>query len=397
MPSDVHHRDYLRAKYSARTYYVLMKTLQTTLVCESSDVAEFRLHTIRHYYQYGIKSTLNAFKIKRSTFYGWKREYERSRKNAGSLIPCSTKPNHVRRMQTDWRIIEFIKQMRKEYGNIGKNMIKPFLDAYTQKLSIPAISSTAIGKVIKRRKLTFEKRVYIQRKFKFKKLRTRKSPRVNKPGFIQMDSIVVYINKERHLFMSIMDIYTKYALVEYVESLNTISARKVFLQFQRINPTPMKLHGLTPVVSSNSSASEIRRSITLRLSFDKLRIRSGYPQYRIHPRVYTRGFLRRRINIIQTDNGSEFLGEFHKEMERQNITHQFIYPRMCKINGFIERFNRTVQEEFILRNDEIYYDIPSFKDKLTKYLSWYNYRRPHSSLRYVSPVTFINSWSPKSG
>ncbi|PJB87924.1 hypothetical protein CO083_04455, partial [Candidatus Roizmanbacteria bacterium CG_4_9_14_0_8_um_filter_34_12] len=333
MPSDVHHRDYLRAKYSARTYYVLMKTLQTTLVCESSDVAEFRLHTIRHYYQYGIKSTLNAFKIKRSTFYGWKREYERSRKNAGSLIPCSTKPNHVRRMQTDWRIIEFIKQMRKEYGNIGKNMIKPFLDAYTQKLSIPAISSTAIGKVIKRRKLTFEKRVYIQRKFKFKKLRTRKSPRVNKPGFIQMDSIVVYINKERHLFMSIMDIYTKYALVEYVESLNTISARKVFLQFQRINPTP--------------------------------------------------------INIIQTDNGSEFLGEFHKEMERQNITHQFIYPRMCKINGFIERFNRTVQEEFILRNDEIYYDIPSFKDKLTKYLSWYNYRRPHSSLRYVSPVTFI--------
>jgi len=58
----------------------------------------------------------------------------------------------------------------------------------------------------------------------------------------------------------------------------------------------MKLHGLTPVVSSNSSASEIRRSITLRLSFDKLRIRSGYPQYRIHPRVYTRGFLRRRIN-----------------------------------------------------------------------------------------------------
>ena len=61
----------------------------------------------------------------------------------------------------------------------------------------------------------------------------------------------------------------------------------------------MKLHGLTSVVSSNSSASEIRRSITLRLSFDKLRIRSGYPQYRIHPRVYTRGFLRRRIKELE--------------------------------------------------------------------------------------------------
>jgi len=62
-----------------------------------------------------------------------------------------------------------------------------------------------------------------------------------------------------------------------------------------VDTKDMKLHGLTPVVSSNSSASEIRRSIILRLSFDKLRIRSGYPQYRIHPRVCTRGLLRRRI------------------------------------------------------------------------------------------------------
>jgi len=341
MPSDVHRKDYSRAKYSARTYYVLMKTLQTTLVCESSDVAEFRLHTIRHYYCFGLRSTLDAFKIKKSTFYDWKKQYERSRKNAGSLVPRSTAPTHVRRMQTDWRLIEFIKNMRKEYGNVGKNIIKPFLDAYAKKIGIPSISLTTIGKNIKRRRLTFEEKVYISRKFKFKKLRTRKSPRVSSPGFIQMDSIVVYINQERHLFMSIMDIYTKYALVEYVENLSAKTAKQVFLNFQKINPTP--------------------------------------------------------ITIVQTDNGSEFLEVFHEEMEQQKITHQFIYPRMCKINGTIERFNRTVQEECILRNDEIYYDIPSFKEKLTKYLSWYNYQRPHSSLHYVSPMTFINSKIPKSG
>lgn len=341
MPADVHHLDYLRRKYSKGTYYVLMKTLQTSLVTQSSDVAKFRLHTIHHYYHFGLRSTLSAFKIKKSTFYDWKKVYERSRKNAGSLVPCSTAPHHVRHMHTDSRLIEFIKQMRKDYGNVGKHIIKPFLDAYAQRIGISSIGLSTIGKIIKRRRFTFEERVYVPRKFKFKKLRSRKSPHVTKPGFIEMDSIVVYVNYERHLFMSILDIYTKFAQVEYVLSLGALTAQRVFERFQEINPTP--------------------------------------------------------ITIVQTDNGSEFLGEFHKYVEEQGIIHQFIYPRLVKVNSVIERFNRTIQEEFILRNNEIYYDIPSFKEKLTKYLTWYNYQRPHSTLHYVSPMTFINTKIPKSG
>ena len=141
--------------------------------------------------------------------------------------------------------------------------------------------------------------------------------------------------------MSVMDIYTKYALVEYVVSLSALKAKDVFNRFKRINPTT--------------------------------------------------------ISIVQTDNGSEFLGTFHDELERICVKHQFIYPRMPKVNGFIERFNRTIQEEFILRSDDIYYDINTFKEKLTKYLTWYNYQRPHSSLKYVSPMQFINNLIPKSG
>ena len=49
--------------------------------------------------------------------------------------------------------------------------------------------------------------------------------------------------------------------------------------------------GLKPMVSSNSSAGEIRRSITHRLAI----AHSGYPQCRIHPQAYACGFLRRRI------------------------------------------------------------------------------------------------------
>jgi transposase InsO family protein len=341
MPADVHHLRYLFPKLHRKSYRMLMKTIQNSLALEHSDVAGFRLHVLNHYYKHGLRSALDAFNVKKSTLYDWRKVYEQSRERVVSLVPKSTAPLHVRRMETDWRLIEFIRGMRKEYGNIGKNIIKPFLDTYAKKTGIKTISLTTIGKVIKRRHLTFEEHLHIKRQFKFKKLRTRKSPKVTKPGFIQMDSIIVHINYERHLFMSIMDIYTKFALVEYVSSLSSATAKEVMEKFRKTNPTP--------------------------------------------------------ISIVQTDNGSEFLGVFHEHVENQNIKHQFIYPRLVRVNSFIERFNRTIQEEFILRNDEIYYDIPGFKDKLTKYLTWYNYQRPHTSLKYVSPIEFIKTKIPKSG
>lgn len=339
MPSDFKRVRYLRPKYSKKSYHVLMKTMENSLAVEISDVAQFRIHVINHYYKYGLQPTLDAFKIKKSSLYNWRKAYEQSGKRIISLVPKSTAPIHVRKMQTDWHITEFIKTMRKEHGNIGKSMLKPFVDAYARELGIPTISETTIGKILKRRRFTFEKKVYAKKQAnKFKKLRVRKSPKVSKPGFIQMDSIVVYINYEKHLFMSVIDIFTKFAQVTYVETLSSKTAREVFKKFQAINPTS--------------------------------------------------------INTVQTDNGSEFLKSFHEYLEEENIKHQFIYPKMPKVNAFIERFNRTIQEEFILRNDEIYYDQKAFAKKLTDYLYWYNYKRPHASLKYVPPMTFIQSKFP---
>jgi len=315
--------------------------MQDSLAVEISDVAGFRIHVIRHYYKYGLRPTLDAFKIKKSTFHEWKRTYEKSGKRIISLVPRKTRPLHVRKMETDWRLIAFIREMRKEHGNIGKNIIKPFVDAYAKELGITSISETTIAKVIKRRHLTFEAKVYPQKqKNKFKKLRVRKSPKVRTPGFIEMDSVVVYVNYEKHLFMCVIDIYTKFAQVTHVKNLSSTTAREVFKSFQKANPTP--------------------------------------------------------IHTMQTDNGSEFMKSFHAYLEEQKIKHQFIYPRMPKINAYIERFNRTIQEEFILRNDEIYYDQKAFAKKLTEYLYWYNYKRPHASLKYMSPMSFIQTQRPKS-
>lgn len=288
-----------------------------------------------------MRPTLDAFNLKQSTFYDWKWAYERNHRRVIALVPKKTRPLHVRGMETDRRIVEFIKGMREEHGNIGKSMLKPFVDAYCRQLGLFSIGETTIQKIIKRRGFTFEKKVYPQKQAnKFKKLRVRKSPKVQRPGFVQMDSIVVYINYEKHLFMCCIDVFTKFAHVVYVENLKAHTAKKVFQEFEELNPS--------------------------------------------------------KIYVVQTDNGSEFLESFHEYLEEQRLRHQFIYPKSPKINAFIERFNRTIQEEFILRNDEIYYDTQAMQRKLTKYLFWYNYQRPHRSLNYLSPMTFIETMIPKS-
>lgn len=341
MATDFQRVRYHRPKFGKKSYHMLMKTMQNMMAVEMSDVAAFRIHVLTHYYQYGLQPTLAAFKLKKSTFYDWKRTYEHAGRRVISLVPKKTRPHTVRRMETDWRLIEFIKQMRQEHGNIGKHMIKPFIDAYAKEVGIATIGETTIGKIIKRKRLTFEKKVYAQKQAnKFKKLRVRKSPKVTAPGFIQMDSIVVYINYEKHLFMSVIDIFTKFAHVTYVTQLSSATATRVFKEFEELTPTP--------------------------------------------------------IHTLQTDNGSEFLKSFHEYLEEHHITHQFIYPKMPKVNSFIERFNRTIQEEFILRNDEIYYDTQAMTRKLTKYLFWYNYQRPHAALKYMAPMKFIETQIPKS-
>lgn len=240
MPTDFRRVRYHRPKFSKKSYHMLMKALQDSLAVELSDVAQFRIHIITHYYKYGLRPTLDAFKVKKSTFYDWRKAYEVSGRRVMSLVPHKTRPLHVRKMETDWRLVEFIKEMRKEHGNIGKSMLKPFVDAYAQKLGIKTIGETTIGKIIKRKHFTFEKKVYpLKQPNKFKKLRVRKSPKVVSPGFVQMDSIVVYINYEKHLFMSVIDIYTKFAHVVYVENLTSVTARRVLQEFQTITPTPI--------------------------------------------------------------------------------------------------------------------------------------------------------------
>jgi transposase InsO family protein len=263
--------------------------------------------------------------------------FEESKKKISSLIPKSTRPINFRQMTVNPELIEFIKKMREEYGSLSKYKIKPFLDEYAKELGLPLYGTTKIGVIIKRRKYFFDTKV--KRKIKRRKPltpRLKYAPKEVIPGYIEMDSITLYVLGRRYYFVTVIDIVTKFAWVKLTTSLSSRQARLALIEF--------------------------------RGQYDQL------------------------LRAVQTDNGHEFLGEFDEYLTQIQIRHEFIYQKSPKINGVVERFNRTIQEEFIERNDDILYDTQKFNQKLTNYLIWYNTRRPHYSLGQISPTKYMEKF-----
>jgi len=62
-------------------------------------------------------------------------------------------------------------------------------------------------------------------------------------------------------------------------------------------------------------------------------------------------------------------GLLDEYLKKRNIKHNFIYPRCPRINGFVERANRTLQEEFIdLHLNLLAEGIDEFNRRLMNYL-----------------------------
>jgi len=100
---------------------------------------------------------------------------------------------------------------------------------------------------------------------------------------------------------------------------------------------------------------------------------------------------------VQTDNGSEFLGVFDKYLKERGIEHKFTYPRCPKINGYIERANRTLKEEFLEENIYLVAEgINELNSRLIDYVIWYNTKRVHKSLNNLSPIDYMLKCNPES-
>lgn len=318
----------------------MIRSIRSVLSFGKSQAAEKRLQIIEFHGKYGTKATIDAFLVSKPTVYRWKKTLKDNLGRLESLIPASRSPKRKRVMNTNFRIIDFIKSLREQYGHLGKEKIKPLLDEYCLSENIKSISESTIGKVIKRHNIySKSRRVYhnpshlhSKARLSYKK-KVKRSPKPTVSGYIEIDSIVKFIHGIKLYIINAIDVKLKF-------------------QFS---------YGYTRLNSQNS------------LDFMK-KLELVYP-------------IQKGVKIIQTDNGLEFMGDFDDYLKRKNINHLFIYPRCPKINGFVERSNRTLQEEFVNGHEEYALDgITEFNSRLMDYLIWYNTKRVHKSLGNVSPI-----------
>ena len=93
------------------------------------------------------------------------------------------------------------------------------------------------------------------------------------------------------------------------------------------------------------------------------------------------------VSAILTDNGTEFCGTpehpFELYLAFNDIEHRRTKVRSPHTNGFVERFIRTVKEEFFerARLTKLYNSIEELRVDLAEWLVYYNTQRPHQGYR----------------
>jgi len=247
-------------------------------------------------------------------------------------------------MQTHPQVIAFIRKLRKKRKRIGKEKIKPLLDEYCTKEGLPTISESTIGKVIKRYNMFYctPKRIYHNPNSKWAtkkrnyKTKVKYSPKPKDFGYIEIDTIVKFIHGIKFYIFNAVDVKLKF-------------------QFS---------YGYGRATSRN--AKDFYKKLEL-----VYRVKDG-------------------VRIVQTDNGAEYHGEFADYLKAKGVKHVYIYPRCPKVNAFVERAKRTLQEEFVDDNLELAWkDIGEFNLALMDYLVWYNTKRIHKSLGNIAPIDYL--------
>ena len=308
-----------------------------------SPEAEYRLKVIGYYFNKfneDASKTGRYFGLHRNTVGKYVGSYDPN--NLHLLEPKSKAPIKTYRVKTaDW-IVDLIIKIKKEHPYLGKVKVHIIL---IRDHGI-TVSDSTIGRIFNKYKLTYLWRTY-ESACNFKKtIRKRKSrkrpPKVyksNRPGkWIQIDTIKFGFAGQYVYVINAVDLCSRLAISFAYKTPGSKNARDFLFKLQQFFPD-----------------------------------------------VFS-------IEMIQTDNGSEFLKYFHAELEKQKIIHTFSYPKQPKMNAFVESYNKTIQLECLKKKDALL-PIRVLNEKIAQYLVTYNSWRPHQSLGYKVPlVVYLKYW-----
>jgi putative transposase len=308
---------------------------------ELSREARVRLAWMDFYRQSGnVARTCRHFGVSRQTFYRWQRRYDPL--DLTTLEERSHCPHHRRQPTWSFHLSEKVLTLRLQFPRWGKDKLAVLLRK--QKI---AVSTSMLGRILSSLKrqgrlvepprtgVSGSRRALRPRPYAVRKP---KQYAVSSPGdLVQVDTVDV----------------------RPIPGVNfkQFTARDVISRWDVIQAHPR---------ATAQNATQF---------LDTLQHRMPFP-----------------IRALQVDGGSEFAAEFEQACKLRGLQLFVLPPRSPKLNGAVERANRTHTEEF--------YQVTPYSlemNKLNRELRhWekiYNTVRPHQSLGYLTPQQFLRQTS----
>lgn len=95
------------------------------------------------------------------------------------------------------------------------------------------------------------------------------------------------------------------------------------------------------------------------------------------------------VKMIQSDHGAEFSKWLTKMLEANEIQHRHSRVRTPTDNAYVERFNRTIQQECLSRVPKT---LEAYQKAIPDFLHYYNFERPHMGLNMLTPHQVMQSY-----
>ena len=91
--------------------------------------------------------------------------------------------------------------------------------------------------------------------------------------------------------------------------------------------------------------------------------------------------------MIVSDHGTEFTSNAILTWTSESkVEWHYIAPGKPMQNGFCESFNGRMRDELL--NETLFFGLDHAREKVSDWVSDYNYQRPHSSLGYATPAEY---------
>ena len=299
-----------------------------------SKEAKLRLSWFEYYQKHGQNARLTCryFGISPQTFYRWLKRYDP--RHPKTLETHSHRPRKVRQPIYTSEQMQAVLKIREKYPRWGKDKLAVLLEKEGRKLSV-----SMVGRILT----------------KLKSSNILREPLFNR------------VSARKHLMPR------PYAIRKPKEYQAKLPGDLVELDTLDIRPLPgviLKHFSAYDVVSrwnvlgifSQATAATAARFL------DDMEKRTP-----------------NKINSIQIDGGSEFQSVFEEECRKRNIRLFVLPPRSPKLNGAVERANRTHTEEFYEVTDSTF-DLADIRPKLLEWELTCNTIRPSQALHYLTPA-----------